>query len=288
MLFWPGDAMAQTYLGKMICNVQGNIAPLRNLYNGIAYIAGATTLLSAGYAFRDYADAPDRKPLHQAIWRSMGGAGLLFLPSMTGWLVSSLFMNPAGTGNASCTPGGVTAMTNDASVLIKNLFSSIVDPMRSLISWSAIIIGLFFIMRGLMKASRYGTDARTYSMPAILANLVAGAMLMTVGQSLDMIMTTIFGSNNITAGSVVSSWKVVNDMGASQQFIDAVTWSLHFVQVMGMLFFVRGWMVVKSAAEGGGQATMAQGFSQIVGGALSINIFSFLKIVNDTIGLNFI
>jgi hypothetical protein len=55
-----------------------------------------------------------------------------------------------------------------------------------------------------------------------------------------------------------------------------------------MIAFVRGWLIIKNAVEGAGQATVAQGFTHIVGGVLAINIYSFLEIMDQTFGTNFL
>ncbi len=48
------------------------------------------------------------------------------------------------------------------------------------------------------------------------------------------------------------------------------------------------WALVKNAIEGAGQATVVQGFTHIVGGVLAINIYTFLEIIDQTFGTNFL
>jgi hypothetical protein len=55
-----------------------------------------------------------------------------------------------------------------------------------------------------------------------------------------------------------------------------------------MIAFVRGWLILKRASEGSGQATMAQGFTHLFGGVLAMNIFGFLEIMDSTFGTNFL
>jgi intracellular multiplication protein IcmC len=66
----------------------------------------------------------------------------------------------------------------------------------------------------------------------------------------------------------------------------AVNSALTFVQVIGVIAFVRGWLILKKVVEGSGNVSLAQGLTHILGGVLAINIFQFLLIMDHTFGLN--
>jgi hypothetical protein len=78
----------------------------------------------------------------------------------------------------------------------------------------------------------------------------------------------------------------VTDLNAGVQFSNAIEAALTFFQLIGMIAFVRGWMIMKSASEGTGNATMAQGITHIIGGVCALNIFQFLHVFDYTFGTN--
>jgi len=101
------------------------------------------------------------------------------------------------------------------------------------------------------------------------------------------VTASVFGGS--VSDAAVLNWgsTVTSGLGgASAQFQTAVNAALSFFQIIGFIAFVRGWMVLKKVVEGGGNVTMAQGITHIVGGVLAINIAPFLKIMDTTFGTN--
>jgi hypothetical protein len=305
MLAGTHAAFAQITLGDMICNASTNIYTsssfsIANLLDGISYIAGAALIGHGLIGLKEHAENPSKPPLHQAIARIAGGTGLLALPSFAYWLVQSFFgvsSIPGDPGAGYACPGGgpVTGGSGiTLDVLMDNLVSNIVglpgsgasSPFLILMSVAAITYGVFLIIRGLIKASKHGTDPNAYSIPKILTSLIVGTILVTVGQSLNMILTTLFGTDSTTPASDVLNWNIVQELNAGTQFTTAIIAALTFFQMIGIIAFVRGWMIVKNAAENVGQATMVQGFTHIIGGVLAINIYGFLEIIDKTFGTN--
>jgi intracellular multiplication protein IcmC len=290
LLIWPHDAMAQAItLGVIMCNVVDNITPLAWLMNGIAYIGGAIFIGSGLLLFIKNRDNPGNTPLHQPIARVVAGACLLFLPSTISLFINSLFGYPGAGGFSVCNPQSPASGNGGGNItldgLMTNLIMNIKDPIVTLISVTAIIIGVYLIINGLVKASKYGTDPKTYSVHSILANLIAGTCLFVIGQSLSTMLSTIFGVDGV-AGFGVINWSNLGTGGSTAQFQAAVYAALTFVQIIGMIAFVRGFLILKSAVEGSGQATIAQGITHIVGGVLAINIYYFLLVMDTTFGTN--
>jgi hypothetical protein len=275
-------------LGDVICNVASNIQPLSWLFNGIAYIGGSILIGHGLYGLKEHAENPAKPPLHQAIARLTGGAGLLALPGTTAWLVNTLFGMQSGGGLISC--GGVSVAGGGGNitldVLLTNLVYNIKDPFTWALSLGAITFGIFLIIRGLIKASKFGTDPKAASLPVILGNLTIGTVMVTIGQSLDMMLGTMFGTNFINPSTDVLSWNAVQMLNAGPRFTTAIMAALTFFQMIGIIAFIRGWLIVKNAIEGTGQATMVQGFTHIIGGVLAINIYGVLEIFDTTFGTN--
>jgi intracellular multiplication protein IcmC len=282
-------ASAQT-LGDVFCNVFNNSKPFAQFCQWTAYLAGAVFTLQGIHHFRLHGENPQNNPLNRAIMLWFGAMCLLALPSAIGTIILSIYASPSGGGALSCgsAGGGGTATTPD--IMLTNLVDNIKAPLTSLVSLIAIVCGLFMIVRGFMKAAKYGFDPRTHSVNSILANIVFGALLMTIGDNLNMMLASVFGSGTVSSGTAVTassvlSWGFVSSVGGgSQQFATAIAAALTFIQLIGAIAFVRGWLIMKKVVEGGGQATMAQGITHILGGVFAINIGAVLKIFDNTLG----
>jgi len=58
-----------------------------------------------------------------------------------------------------------------------------------------------------------------------------------------------------------------------------------FIQIIGLVAFVRGWMMIaKSASQGGHQqGGFGKGMMHVFGGVMAINIVSTLNVINETL-----
>ena len=291
ILFWPDSAHAQT-VGSMVCHVVTELKGgagwgVAQLFIGIAYILGAAFVGNGLYMFKEYADSPGRPPLHQPIMRCIGGATLLALPNMIGWLFTTLYLTPGGGGLTTCSPAA-SPVSTDPSVWFTNFVDNIKDPLTIVVSVLGYIIGALLMVRGFVKLSKFGVDPRAYSLPAILANLMIGAIIFSMSTAAAFMMNTIFGTATIESAATanVTSWKMVTAFGGSPQFAKVITAAIHFFQLIGAISFLRGWLILKNAAEGSGQATMAQGFTHVIGGIMAMNMFYVLKAFDTTLGTN--
>ena len=73
--------------------------------------------------------------------------------------------------------------------------------------------------------------------------------------------------------------------GADAERYDALLKALFaIVQIVGLVSFLKGWFVLRSAADGHGRATMGSGAWHIVGGLLAWHIVPVLGAVQETVG----
>ena len=171
--------------------------------------------------------------------------------------------------------------------LMINLIYNIKSPMIFMLSVISILVGIFMVIRGLMKGSKFGQDAKS-SIPNIIANITIGTILYTVGTSLNEIMATVFGDSQIWGSGLVTS-AIASDFGGNTQpFQAAVYAALTFFQLVGFIAFIRGWIILRDAVEGQGQKTVAQGLTHIFGGVLAVNIYRFLDVMDTSFGTGFL
>jgi hypothetical protein len=285
-----GLGMAQT-LGDMVCTASSNTGPFFGpVISAIAYVAGAFFTVQGIHHLRGHSESPQNYPLHRALMLLAGAALLLVAPSTVSTIISSLYTTAAGGGgNAGNCAAGAVSGGPGLDAVMASFVGNIKAPIQAFSSGIAIACGFFLIVRGLVKASKYGFDPKTHSVNSILSSIIFGALLMTVGDNLNYILTSVFGTSTITTatqGSVLS-WAFVAAVGqGSAQFANGIAAALGFVQIIGIIAFIRGWLVLKKAVDGGGQATLAQGITHIIGGVLAVNIMTFLQIMDTTFGTN--
>jgi hypothetical protein len=297
-LLWAHPAFAQALmaqtLGDMACNAQYGSSPYGNVCSVVAYCAGAAFIGQGLHMLVRYYDNPANQRLTEPLTRIFGGTALLAAPGVTGAIVQTIFGYNSGGGLGGCAAGAVTPTTSATvglDTLLTNLVGNIANPFNLMISTAAILIGFFMVVRGLLKAAKYGSDPREHAPYKILANLIIGCLLMVSGQNFDILLNSLFGTGlgaGATSGTVVTGWNFITELNASTQFITAVQDAGYFFELVGMIAFVRGWMIIKSATEGTGQTTLAQGITHILGGVLAMNIFGFLQIMDNTFGTNFL
>jgi len=284
-------AQQATTLGDVICNGFNNAKPFATAFQYVAYATGIFMGLQGIFHLKGTTESPQNYPLHKSMMLFFGSMCLLALPSAVAAIVSSLYTTSGTGGTLTCSQGTTGPGGAGLDQMVEGFVGNMAGPTVSFVSIIAMVSGLFMIIRGLVKAGRYGFDPKTNSASSILTHIIFGALLMTIGDNLNMMLLSVFGTgssapsiNTTTAASSVLQWGFVGQLGGSQQFANAVGAALTFVQVIGAIAFVRGWMVMKKVVEGNGNVTMAQGITHIIGGVLAINIFFFLQLMDTTFG----
>lgn len=288
-LFMPTVAEAST-LGDVICNIRNSGSGVPGLLSAIAYIIGAILILRGALLLKKATDSGGQTSPVGGIAMAVSGSAIILLPALGGWLQSSLF---AGTvtgagGTTGCTAGTVQAATG-LDQMMKQFVSNIYDPIFSLIGVLAFIVGLVFIIKGILRMSKTGTDPRAASPKDVIIYLIIGTVLVSLSTVLPMMLQTVLGTgtaNNADSFKSIIKWSNLTT-GTTDKMDETVVAILRFVQIVGLIAFFRGWLIIKTAVEGG-QATIPQGATHIIGGAMAINIGDMLSIFNKTFGTDVI
>jgi len=283
-------------LGEVFCTAANNISPFANVFNWFAWVAGALFVTQGVVHLKGYYENPNQHPMQRIVAMLSGGAFLMALPSVIGTLIASFF--PSGDANAGgmiiagCSIYAGATSTGGAVPLdqmLANFVGNIQAPLVFLVTTVSITLGIYLIVRGLLKASKYGTDAKTTSATSIVTNLLIGTFLCVLGQNIDMIRASVTGDTGSLTQFEALSWTSLQNTGVDvSHFRTAIKAALTFFQLVGLISFVRGWNVIRNAVEGVGQATVAQGITHIVGGVLAINIYLFMEIMDKTFGTAFV
>jgi hypothetical protein len=224
----------------------------------------------------------------------VAGGGLLSLPGFVEVMQGTIFSSTnslGGNGLAGCEPisaSVVTGASADMSTMITNFVQNLYQPMILMVAGLGVVIGIFYIVKGLVKSSKIGSDPKAAAPHSIVAHFVIGAILISLSEMLYHTLGTILGTNTIDPTSSFANlvdWNSVDssiDTAAADKVITSV---LAFVQVIGFISFLRGWVIIKNAVEGGGQDTVPKGLTHIIGGAMAINIGTMVQYMSNTFGM---
>lgn len=281
-------------LGALICNIKDNLSGYPWLLNATAYTIGLFLGVRSIFLFKKHGENPSQPQIVPAIAHFIGAGALLSLPSFAGALQRTLFGGGlAGAGNFSCVAVAGASPTGGPlglDQMMQNFVHNIYSPIFKLLALICVCVGLTFIISGLLRGAKTGTNPQASDPKAIIAQLIFGSILISAGSVLPTVLQSLFGSGDVSSMTSINliSWSSIVGSGVDTEAADqTVRAILAFIQIIGCISFVRGWMILKKAVEGG-QATIPQGLTHILGGAMAINIDVMLRILDKTFGTGII
>lgn len=165
--------------------------------------------------------------------------------------------------------------------LLVNLSTSL-PPVWRLVTGLSYLLGVGFLMRAVYALKIYG-DQRTQmsqnpSIKTPLIFFVVGAALIFLPSTKSVVLTTIFAYSTPMPLSYDSAVPLVSDQ--------VVAILLRIVQLVGMMSFIRGFLILAQATtHSGGQHTFGKAATHIIGGILAINIEGTKEVFQATFGM---
>ncbi len=178
--------------------------------------------------------------------------------------------------------------------MLAKFIANIQGPLLTLLNAGSYAVGALFVMKGLLKAIKFtdeGARGQQKSL-GIASTLIIGAALLALPNTLNMMSDTLLGgsgnasSNNFNAlvypdgtdGSMTPEEKA-----KIENTTKAV---LAFVQIIGLIGFVKGLALLRSATDGNTQASVAAALTHIIGGAMAWNMVHMVNIISETVGVH--
>lgn len=157
------------------------------------------------------------------------------------------------------------------------------DAVMQMVTGGAYLIGMGFLFKALYHLKVYG-ELRTMmavqtSMKTPIAYMVVGMVFMYFPTGLGILMTSTFGSPEITPLSYAPGTESVT----SGEAIIAI---LRIVQVFGVIAFIRGWILITKASQLQTQQGYGKGVTHIIGGMAAINIVKVRDVLWTTFGFS--
>jgi intracellular multiplication protein IcmC len=186
----------------------------------------------------------------------------------------------------TCTGGTVSCWIAGQAEMLTRLAESLA-PVERLLTGGAYLIGCAFLFKAIYSLKVYG-EARTMmsnsaSVKEPIMYLMVGAILIYFPTGFKVFMQSTFGYQNVLQYAPVnSSNQALDTLFGSGSVVGRPLTML--IQVVGIIAFVRGWVLVaRSASQGQPPGGTGKGLIHVFGGILAINIVGTINMINNTL-----
>lgn len=186
----------------------------------------------------------------------------------------------------TCTGGNVACWIANQVDILNNLANSLA-PVERLLTGAAYLMGILFFMKGIYTLKNYGESRTAMSQGGNLKEpivyMFVGAALLYFPTTFKIFMVTSFGYENVLQYAQINSTnKAINTLFGAGSAVGRPLSLL--IQVIGLVAFIRGWVLVARASSQGQQpGGTGKGIVHVFGGILAMNIVGTLEIINNTL-----
>lgn len=170
------------------------------------------------------------------------------------------------------------------TAVLSNLADSLIS-VEKMLTGASYLMGLAFALKAVMTLKSHGEQRSSMgasSMKEASIYLFVSAMLLYYPTAFEVIMNSTFGYSNVLAYAPMNSTSpILSDIFGAD---NAVGTSLTIIiQVVGLIAFLRGWLLIARSGNAQGQAgSIGKGFTHVFGGVMAMNIIGTLQMFNDT------
>jgi intracellular multiplication protein IcmC len=187
---------------------------------------------------------------------------------------------------STCTGGNVACWIANQVDILNNLANSLA-PVERLLTGAAYLMGIMFFIKSIHTLKTYGESRSSMSQNSTLKEplvyMLVGAALLYFPTTFKIFMVTSFGYENVLQYAPINSTNsTINTLFGSGSAVGRPLSLL--IQVIGLVAFIRGWVLVARASSQGQQpGGTGKGIVHVFGGILAMNIVGTLQIVNNTL-----
>lgn len=167
----------------------------------------------------------------------------------------------------------------DLVTMLGNLSQSLQSVMY-LIGGFSYLAGIILFVSGLMRLKKaYGSVGQSHESPfKAVAFMLTGAALFFLPTTIHVVSSTIFGSTSVLQYAQVNKDDIFQSVGI-------------LIQTAGLIWFIRGCIMVLHANKSSGQEEGTRGFFFLCAGVMAINfsltVGAISYIINQLLSLTF-
>ncbi len=171
----------------------------------------------------------------------------------------------------------VTVTPPDAQTMLQNIAQQVPELMKMVTAFG-FVIGMYMIISGIMKLKHVG-ESRTmmsheHSVFGPILMISMGAMLLYLPTAVQVGMATFWTDPN-----------PYSYLQQKDQFTEFLSDAFIIVQLVGVIAFIRGLIILSKGSGQSHQSMFAKGLTHIIGGIFCINIFQFVQVILATLGI---
>lgn len=276
-------------LGSLITSTSGQLnVTVAQVASWICFLMALWLGYSGVVRLKANSDNPNAMPLRDPLLRLGAAGGLLSIGTVIIAIANSIY-GQGMTGDAMTT-GALSSSTSGTAQGIDDmmirLIGDIRDPMITLLRVFCFIAAVFFGSMAVYRLVKHSENGPRGTLGAgTLVTLLMAGVFASMGSMMDAVTLSMFGSDGqeSTLALAYNFGGTVNDKANAT--LKAV---LVFVQILGMISFVRGFLMLRAITDGVSQSSMTAAFTHIFGGAIAANIALLVQLVQATLGLNIV
>ena len=149
-----------------------------------------------------------------------------------------------------------------------------------LITGGSFLMGVWLVMRSIYQLRQYG-ELRT--MMSVQTELKGPLLFLFVGMILVFWPTLVNVMMNTTFGYSSPLQYTQSSLGTDYNLSMRLAGTI--IQFIGFIAFIRGWVLLTTYGNQGGQPVIGKAVAHIIGGLLAINIYATWDIMRNTFGI---
>ncbi len=282
-------------LGDSVCGIIMHVGALPAFLTAIGYLVGLLLGVWGVLKLKAHVLNPQQTSLWDGVSRLVAGGAFFALPAITEvlrntitapWFTDTTALAQS-TGFSGASGAGLCTGTGGLDIALYCLMADMTTPVHVILNFFSVCAGTILAMIGisrLMKTTQDGARApgglgtlMTFASAGAL--LSYNALMRAFSVSLGMAIPTV----GLTRTNVAKIGDLADaELMHTQTVISAI---LKFMIIIGLISFVRGIFIIRSVAEGHGQASLMAGVTHMVGGALAVNLGPLINAVQNTLGI---
>ena len=264
----------------------GNFSSILSLFFGLCYVIGALFGIKAALQLKDHTDNPMQNKFMKPVFSLVVCASLMSMPSFLEMLQTTFSLGSYGvTGQAGDQLGGLVRLSGDTPTSAKDLssmfiaFATSIPFLMKLVSFGSICAGAFMILKAILMVPQLEQGRVEGS--KIIWLMISGIGLWALLPLLTISLGTM--GAGASGDGVVNILTTKYHQSKGSGFDASIAAVLVFVQLLGLIAFIRGVMILKMLGENKDGA-MGRALTHIFGGAAALNVAWTIKMLAFTIG----
>ncbi len=161
-----------------------------------------------------------------------------------------------------------------------------IDPtFRGFMAALVYVLGVIALAQGLLRLKKHSDDPHRApsGMGTAMTFVLAAALLALPAFMAAATGTLLNGETRSGATLAYNTGSGSADTGAFNALIGAL---FTIISLVGLIAFIRGWFVLRGAADGNTQQTIASGIWHLVGGVMAWHILTVIDVFQQTLGVS--